>query len=65
MRKEKSMEEQLVRVCVLFCVLFTIILMFLKVLRVLTLAWLWVFAPVWIPLLIVFLWMVIRKLFND
>lgn len=65
MRKEKSMEEQLVRVCVLFCVLFTIILMFLKVLRVFTLAWLWVFAPVWIPLLIVFLWMVIRKLFND
>ena len=65
MRKEKSMEEQLVRVCVLFCVLFTIILMFLKVLRVFTLAWLWVFTPVWIPLLIVFLWMVIRKLFND
>lgn len=36
-------------------ILFTVLLAILKVANVLSISWLWVFSPIWLPLLIILL----------
>ena len=44
-----------------FCDLLAIVFAILKICRVITWSWLWVFAPIWIPTLIVLIIVIVRR----